>query len=458
MATPIIQYKTTEYPPDAASWNLRDNIFVTQGTVKRWSFFQLYDSKKKFMSLDELKRVTGGFHRELTRLGVGAAPPNPPTRIPWSDNSSWDGPAQKLRELAASNDLLVIVIPFQNTPLYNNIKKLCDQHLGIHTLVCVDAKIAKNQTSYHANVGMKFNLKLGGMNHQLDLERDHAMKILEKDTTMLVGLDVTHPSPGSAPNAPSVAGMVASVDKFLGQFPGILRRQAKAKDEMVSDLNEMLKSRLELWRANNRGLPNNIVVYRDGVSEGQYNAVLSQEVDVLRQACSEFYSAEDTRKNLPRLTVVVVGKRHKVRFYATTHDTADKTKNPIPGTVVDRGVTEAQNWDFYLQAHGALQGTARPGHYFTVCDEVFRHFHSENPKDYSNAGELLIDFTHKLCYDYGRATKAVSLAPPAYYADLLCERARKYLDNLFEVSSDADVEASIDLTIHPKLENTMFYI
>jgi hypothetical protein len=35
---------------------------------------------------------------------------------------------------------------------------------------------------------------------------------------MLVGIDVTHPSPGSASTAPSVAGIVASVDGTLAQL------------------------------------------------------------------------------------------------------------------------------------------------------------------------------------------------------------------------------------------------
>lgn len=31
------------------------------------------------------------------------------------------------------------------------------------------------------------------------------------------------------------------------------------------------------------------------------------------------------------------------------------------------------------------------------------------------------------CYGFGRATKAVSICPPAYYADILAERGRCYL-------------------------------
>jgi hypothetical protein len=36
--------------------------------------------------------------------------------------------------------------------------------------------------------------------------------LINEDKTMVVGIDIMHPSPGSAPNAPSVAGMVASLD------------------------------------------------------------------------------------------------------------------------------------------------------------------------------------------------------------------------------------------------------
>lgn len=50
------------------------------------------------------------------------------------------------------------------------------------------------------------------------------------------------------------------------------------------------------------------------------------------------------------MTVVVVGKRHHTRFYPTSAQNADRSANCTAGTVVDRGVTEARNWDFFLQA------------------------------------------------------------------------------------------------------------
>jgi eukaryotic translation initiation factor 2C len=81
-------------------------------------------------------------------------------------------------------------------------------------------------------------------------------------------------------------------------------------------------------------------------------------------------------------------------------------------------------------------------------------------------------------YQYARATKAVSLIPPAYYADLACERARLYLNDLLNLgletasstgSKKRDKEEEKKQTfnqavaawgqgIHPDLRETMFYI
>lgn len=70
-------------------------------------------------------------------------------------------------------------------------------------------------------------------------------------------------------------------------------------------------------------------------------------------------------------------------------------------------------------AHGGLQGTTRPTHYYVVHDEIgFR------------ANEIQ-GLTNALSYMFSRATKAVSLVSPAYYADVACERGRCYLRKLF---------------------------
>jgi len=198
------------------------------------------------------------------------------------------------------------------------------------------------------------------------------------------------------------------------------------------DLRSLLKSRLQVWKAKNGNPPENILVYRDGVSEGQYNLVLENELPALQKASQELYPATDTKNGLPRLTIVVVGKHHNTRFYPMKKEEADRSSNPQNGTVVDRGVTEERNWDFFPQAHTAIQGTARPAHYYVVYDQIF--WRRVQPP-FANAADVLEDLTHNMCYMFGRATKAVSICPAAYYADLVCERARCYLSGLFDPSS-----------------------
>jgi hypothetical protein len=87
--------------------------------------------------------------------------------------------------------------------------------------------------------------------------------------------------------------------------------------------------------------------------------------------------------------------------------------------------------------------------------------------------DVLEDMTYCMCHLFGRATKSVSLCPPAKYADLACERARKYLGDLFDMSqAETPAPSSVgrgggggrqdakddDVLVHPKLRNTMFYL
>ena len=66
---------------------------------------------------------------------------------------------------------------------------------------------------------------------------------------MVIGIDVTHPPPG-AEGAPSVAAVVASCDKHLSQWPADLRIN-ESRQEMVQMLQEMLTTRLEVFKEKN---------------------------------------------------------------------------------------------------------------------------------------------------------------------------------------------------------------
>jgi len=472
LPAPDVKYqgnKTSK--PTFGSWY--SNRFLTAASMANWTYLRISvkgdERNDPWTNEESLNATIDGFRQALVNSGMMVAACLPGMSIavdpgrPEADidnainlfNTSKKRPPPKM---------ILVILPRDDSAIYNRVKYACDIKEGILNVCVIASKFAKGDSRYYENVALKFNLKLGGRNQSLDSAK---LGIIANGKTMVVGIDVTHPAPGASTTAPSVAGMVASVDQFLGQWPGELRIQA-GRQEMVADLTGLFKSRLSLWNAKHGGYPENVLVYRDGVSEGQYNMVVDEELPALRKACEQLYPLSSTKNRLPRMTLIIVGKRHNTRFYATRKEDADRSSNPSNGTVVDRGVTESKNWDFFLQAHAAIQGTARPAHYYIVYDEIFRGQSVSAP--FTNAADVLEDLTHNICYMFGRANKAVSICPPAYYADLACERARCYLHGLMDQTSSAASVVSgqtsgpgqaVDpglVKLHDNVRNSMFYI
>lgn len=373
-------------------------------------------------------------------------------------------------------DILLITLPYKDTGLYNRIKRFGDLIDGIHTVCVIEEKFLECQGAYFGNVALKFNLKLGGINHTLS---NTDMGIVSQGKTMVVGIDVVHPSPGSG--RASIAAMVGSIDKDLAQWPVDLRIQIREGKEMLDKIRGMINSRLALWKKRHSKYPENILVYRDGVSEGQYGQVLDEELDKMRIESGELY--KKAGQTWPRFTLIIVAKRHHTRFFPLDKNvgkdssTDNRTHNFTRGLVVDRGITEARTWDFFLQSHNALQGTARPAHYVVLWDEIFTNpelqsIHQELQPDLS-ATDRLQQVTNSMCYLFSRATKAVRIPAPVYYADIACERASRYLagdatDTESVVTDRTEltqgererrcVELQRRIEVHEGLRDSMFYV
>ncbi len=212
------------------AWNVMNQKFTTGGSVKAWGWMlvALPGIPDAFANSAELTNTLKMFHRVLTSTGIRIGPPSIGNRFQFANQEDPDLEA-KLQGVARAVDLLFIVLPAGNMPIYDRIKSLCDVKYGLATVCSVGSKLAKNQDQYFRNLALKFNLKLGGNNQEVKNQR---LGFLEEDKTMVVGIDVTHPSPGSTSGAPSVAGMVANIDKRLGQWPAILSIQSKARQEM----------------------------------------------------------------------------------------------------------------------------------------------------------------------------------------------------------------------------------
>jgi eukaryotic translation initiation factor 2C len=478
---PALKYKDSRnkdmlVTPRFGSWNMANTRFHTAGNLGKWTYILFKSSRYGGSNNDGyVKETVKKFQEFLIRAGINAGgfiqTPEPPVINLTDGNESGNHAIidSIFKRMAGSPNkprFVLAVLPYNDPGIYNSIKTVADTKHGIHTVCVIAQKFLKEQRQdqYFGNISLKFNLKAGGINHTLDPAK---LGIVGQGKTMLVGLDVTHPSPGSAPNAPSGVGIVASINGTLGQWPGAFKFQ-EGRKEMVTALEDMFLSRLKVWEKHNKEFPDNIIVYRDGVSEGQYQQILDQELPLIRSACKQVYPATKTKAGFPKISIIVCGKRHHTRFYPTQEAEADRSSNCGPGTVVDRGVVEVQGWDFFLQPHACLQGTARPAHYYVILDEILRGKPVKAPLQ--NPADALEELTHNLCHLFGRATKAVSLCPPAYYADLLCTRLRCYLPSEFD-PNDSSATASVasgvsaptpqfssNVTIAPDLRDSMFYI
>lgn len=91
---------------------------------------------------------------------------------------------------------------------------------------------------------------------------------------------------------------------------------------------------LEKYRDINGTFPSNVVIYRDGVGDGQLKHCQEFEVAQFEQCISTY--------KLPiKLTVVIVQKRINTRLFLTRG--GNNYENPPPGTVADSQITR-RNW------------------------------------------------------------------------------------------------------------------
>ncbi|XP_044716018.1 piwi domain-containing protein [Hirsutella rhossiliensis] len=456
------QQKRSDVSPFNGSWNMRNVRVVKPGAmIERWTFLNIMKrSDSPIIEVPAMKDFAKFLGSNMgIRIKDSPLVPGDGKMFTSWDRAMSDG-LENFFTWAKNNRIqyvFFVLTEKDSQGLYSRIKSLGDCTFGIHTSVVTSKHLLKpNNFMYYANVGLKVNLKAGGVNHRLRED----VGLLKEGRTMVAGYDVTHPTnmttARDAREAPSLVGLVASIDKDLAQWPAVSWEQPSKQEMLSGQLVDAFKTRLELWQKHNQGaLPDNIVIFRDGVSEGQFSQVLELELPSIRQACRAKYPANASP---PRLTIVVSVKRHQTRFFPTSSDAMSDSGNIRNGTVVDRGVTQARYWDFFLTAHHALKGTARPAHYTVILDEIFRQ------KYKATAANELERLTHELCYLYGRATKAVSICPPAYYADIVCERARAHRPEIFD-ASDADsvstagkASPAASRQVHETLQDSMYYI
>lgn len=362
--------------------------------------------------------------------------------------------------------LVAIILPSKDQDLYSAIKRAGDVEVGVSTLCTVVFKNRpKNSGDFFANLCLKVNLKThtDTANQSLKVKGP-----ILTPRTMIMGIDVTHPGPNAMVGAPSIAAVVGSIDSEFAQWPvsfgPVYPDLKKDSKEEVSHLDDLVYKRVkDYFTRNNKAQPDKLIIYRDGLSEGQFNMCKDVEYAAIQRGLDKF--AQEIRQPKPKVLLICAVKRHHTRLFPIVgkeHNPKllDQKGNPLPGTMVDDLITYGYGKDFFLVSQKAIQGTARPTHYVVL----------KNDLDEACELRAIAQMTHNLCYLFGRATRSVSVCPPAYYADLAADRARVWVRRFYNTPKVDGRRQSYDRAIHDaefvgrllaehrNLQGHMFYI
>ncbi|KAI9724962.1 MAG: hypothetical protein M1812_000238 [Candelaria pacifica] len=413
LPNPQIQFGgSTHNPGISGRWDLKGKKFLAPNIVPLQAWGVAVFNTSRRITLD--KPQLDNFIREFVKVYQGhggiVKTTNPAVIIAPAD------PAQAVEALFNETgnrfnmrpQMLVFMVPDKAAFHYARIKKSADCRYGIPSQVMQIQQVQKINAQYMSNVCMKFNAKLGGT----------TARVVHKSPTghfkvpsIIIGADVSHASPGA--EQPSMAAITMSMDKFGGRYAAACETNGfRVEIITTTNVENMVMPLLIHWAKTVGGgnLPQHIYYFRDGVSEGQYQHVLQQEVRDMRNVFKRW-----NPKWEPKFIVVVASKRHHIRFFPKAGTpAADKNSNPVPGTLVEKDITHPFEYDFYLNSHSAIQGTARPVHYHVLMDEA-----KLPPNEFQN-------MIYEQCYQYMRSTTPVSLHPAVYYAHLASNRARSH--------------------------------
>ncbi|GAA5915403.1 hypothetical protein JCM6882_001414 [Rhodosporidiobolus microsporus] len=418
------------------AWNLKDLRLLEGGKpLEHWAVAVFAD--KRYVPETALKTFFDGLVNQARLRGMTIK--NNHRGFAYQDNEDSFATLKKACNLVLVGNPLnprqvppqVIFVVLQDPKRYDDIKKTAAFKLpvAVPTQVLLVKKVMEQRgvDQYQANCCLKLNAKLGGVNSTVAATDVPAFKL---NKTLILGADVTHPTGFGTARAgsgeevpPSIAAVVGSTDP-MGMKYGAQVREQEGRKEFITAMEEMTIIHVKNWMKGNKNVkPETVLMFRDGVSEGQYAPVVQEEVTALKAA----FRAIDPNWQ-PKLTYVVCAKRHNVRLFAANPNNTqdvDRTGNLPPGVVVDTSITHPFVFDFFLQAHAGLKGTAKPTRYIVLLDE--NHFSSD----------ALQKTLNSLCYGYARATRSVSLVPAAYYADIVAGKARSYVTD-----DDASTTAS----------------
>merc|ERR1711973_1052694 len=355
---------------------------------------------KEFVS--SLKKVAPSLGMTMGNPKVFTIPDNRP--------ASYITELDKIIQMKPS--IIMAVIPNNKGDHYAAIKKKCVIENPIPSQ-CVTSTVLnkpKGLMSVATKVAVQMICKLGGEPWAVDIP----MK-----GTMVIGFDTYH---DSAQKGRSAGALVASLNKTFTKYLSVANLHTNPAQELDDNICPAIARALRKYNDLNGEMPQRIILYRDGVGDGQINYVLEHEI----KAIEKCFQAAGINQSELKFTYIIVSKRINTRFFRMN----GKPSNPPSGTVVDSDVTLPERYDFFLVSQSVNQGTVNPTSYNVVKDTsglLPKHIQA---------------LTYKLTHLYYNWPGTVRVPAPCQYAHKLA----------FLVGESLHKEPS------PELQETLFYL
>ncbi|KAG5678595.1 hypothetical protein PVAND_008256 [Polypedilum vanderplanki] len=308
---------------------------------------------------------------------------------------------------------IMIILTKMQARIYSDIKRtvLCSQDLQpIPIQVVLNTTITKpNIESVTQKIAIQVNCKLGGIPWFVNIP----MK-----SVMIIGFDLSKDSKEKKHSfgafvAHSIEKNKAS-DACSGDFFSIVDRHENGQDvSQRFSINIMVAVNTFIEKYGKP--PRKIIIYRNGVGDGDIERVIQHEVNDTKEKLLKTYKNYDMKLEFG---FIIINKKINTRFFRKPRNSREDYNNPLPGTVVDQVVTLPYRYDFYLISQSVNQGTVSPTSYNVIEDSL-----ELNPS-------IIQKLTYRLCHMYYNWSGTTKVPSVVQYAKKLAFLSAQYLHNI----------------------------
>uniref|UniRef100_A0A671U9H5 Piwi-like RNA-mediated gene silencing 1 n=1 Tax=Sparus aurata TaxID=8175 RepID=A0A671U9H5_SPAAU len=318
------------------SWakEMRGMSLISSPPLDNWIIFHTRRNGNEAQSLlQTLQKVSGPLGIHIKR----------PIMVQYEDQQ--ESLLRSLQQnVGPQMQMVVVVLPNNRKDKYDSVKKYLCVDCPVSSQCVISRTLSRPHTlmTVATKIAMQMVCKMGGELWSVEIPLKHLM---------IVGIDCYH---DTTAGKRSIGALVASLNQSMSRWFSKCVLQHKGQ-EIMDGLKMALSAALRDYLKFNNCLPSRIIVYRDGVGDGQLHSVVNYEVTQIMDSINLSFI----------IIVVVVKKRISSRFFARIEG---NTTNPPPGTVIDSDVTRPEWYDFYIVSQAVRVGSVSPTHYNVVYD------------------------------------------------------------------------------------------